>query len=69
MRNPWRLKIAVGKFDQCLRCGLVFETKDDLAALGIIKRGEEFFRGSNDTGGRRAGRRVRLGKAVQPSAE
>jgi hypothetical protein len=48
---------------------LVFEIKDDLATLAIVKRGKKIFRGCDDSPGRRAGRGVRLGKAVRPSAE
>ena len=57
------------KIRPALALRLVFEIKDDLATLGIIKRGKEFFRGCDDTRGRRAGARVRLGKAVQSSAK
>ena len=53
---------------QNLDVRLVFETKDDFATLGIIKRGKEFLRGCDDTRGRRAGCRVRLGKTVEREA-
>ena len=45
------------------------ELQDDLATLRIVKRGEEIFAGCNDTRGRRVRCRVRLGKAVRPSAK
>ena len=60
---------SCGEIRPALALRLVFESKDDLATLGVVKGGEEFLRGGDDTGGRRARWRVRLGKAVQRSAE
>src|SRR5262249_14933235 len=57
------------KIRPALALRVVFKIEDDLAPLGIIKRGEEVFRRSDDTGGRRTCCRVRLGKALQPGAE
>ena len=43
------------KIRPALALRLVLEIKDDLATLGIVKRGEEFLRGRDDTRGRRSG--------------
>ena len=43
MRNPWRLKIAVGKFDQCLRCASSLKSKTTLPRWASSSVARNFF--------------------------